>query len=79
VPRCKETLTFSNTSGCKGCGQKVCLKHRFPADHACAGAASKAAGAAAAARSAGQCGRDAQKKEGGRWKLPQSVRNMKIF
>uniref|UniRef100_A0A0E0ERT5 AN1-type domain-containing protein n=1 Tax=Oryza meridionalis TaxID=40149 RepID=A0A0E0ERT5_9ORYZ len=83
VPRCKETLTFSNTSGCKGCGHKVCLKHRFPADHACAGAgagaASKAAGAAAAARSAGQCGRDAQKKEGGGWKLPQSVRNMKIF
>ncbi|XP_040383734.1 zinc finger AN1 domain-containing stress-associated protein 17 [Oryza brachyantha] len=78
VPRCRETLTFSNTSGCKGCGRKVCLKHRFPADHGCAGASSLA-GAAAAERKATQCGRDAQKKETGGWKLPQSVRNLKIF
>ncbi|KAF0915386.1 hypothetical protein E2562_035945, partial [Oryza meyeriana var. granulata] len=49
----KGTLTFSNTSGCKGCGQKMCLKHRFPADHGCAGVSPAGA---AAARRAGQCG-----------------------
>lgn len=35
VKRCKEVLTFSNTSTCKTCLTKVCLKHRFSADHAC--------------------------------------------
>ncbi|PON47476.1 Zinc finger transcription factor [Parasponia andersonii] len=35
VRRCKEVLTFSNTSTCKTCHLNVCLKHRFPADHAC--------------------------------------------
>ncbi|KAH7553966.1 hypothetical protein ACOSP7_029084 [Xanthoceras sorbifolium] len=35
VRRCKEVLTFSNTSTCKICNLNVCLKHRFPADHAC--------------------------------------------
>ncbi|XP_016512901.1 zinc finger AN1 domain-containing stress-associated protein 12 [Nicotiana tabacum] len=35
VKRCKEILTFSNTSTCKSCRIQVCLKHRFPADHAC--------------------------------------------
>ncbi|XP_024024311.1 zinc finger AN1 domain-containing stress-associated protein 12 [Morus notabilis] len=35
VRRCKEALTFSNSSVCKTCHLKVCLKHRFPADHAC--------------------------------------------
>ncbi|EPS59903.1 hypothetical protein M569_14903 [Genlisea aurea] len=35
VRRCKEVLTFSNTAACKSCGIKTCLKHRFPADHAC--------------------------------------------
>lgn len=35
VRRCKEILSFSNTSTCKTCHIKVCLKHRFPADHAC--------------------------------------------
>ncbi|GAB2276583.1 Zinc finger AN1 domain-containing stress-associated protein 12 [Dionaea muscipula] len=35
VRRCKEILTFSNTASCKSCQVKVCLKHRFPADHAC--------------------------------------------
>ncbi|XP_059294074.1 zinc finger AN1 domain-containing stress-associated protein 12 [Lycium ferocissimum] len=35
VKRCKEVLTFSNTSTCKTCRIQVCLKHRFPADHAC--------------------------------------------
>ncbi|CAH9092403.1 unnamed protein product [Cuscuta epithymum] len=41
VRRCKDVLTFSNTSYCKTCRIRVCLKHRFPADHGCnAGAAS---------------------------------------
>lgn len=35
VRRCKEVLTFSNTATCKTCRVKICLKHRFPADHAC--------------------------------------------
>ncbi|XP_020259174.1 zinc finger AN1 and C2H2 domain-containing stress-associated protein 11 [Asparagus officinalis] len=35
VRRCKELLTFSNTSTCKNCGIGVCLKHRFPSDHGC--------------------------------------------
>ncbi|XP_022741401.1 zinc finger AN1 domain-containing stress-associated protein 12-like [Durio zibethinus] len=35
VRRCKETLTFSNSIVCKTCQLKVCLKHRFPDDHAC--------------------------------------------
>lgn len=35
VKRCKEALTFSNSSVCKTCHLKVCLKHRFPADHEC--------------------------------------------
>ncbi|CAI9111090.1 OLC1v1011228C1 [Oldenlandia corymbosa var. corymbosa] len=35
VRRCKEQLTFSNTASCQHCHVKVCLKHRFPADHAC--------------------------------------------
>ncbi|KAI3474851.1 hypothetical protein Pfo_030162 [Paulownia fortunei] len=30
-----EVLTFSNTAACKTCRIKICLKHRFPADHAC--------------------------------------------
>lgn len=35
VKRCKEVLTFSNATPCKTCHVKVCLKHRFPADHDC--------------------------------------------
>ncbi|KZV45662.1 Zinc finger family protein [Dorcoceras hygrometricum] len=35
VRRCKQVLTFSNTSSCKLCHIKVCLKHRFPVDHNC--------------------------------------------
>nr|QYC07282.1 SAP6 [Tamarix hispida] len=35
VKRCKESLTFSNSATCKSCNIKVCLKHRFPADHVC--------------------------------------------
>jgi len=69
VRRCREALTFSNRIRCKGCGLEVCLRHRFPRDHACA----------AAALAVGQCGRDAlQKKEGGRRPLAVSVRSFKI-
>lgn len=35
VKRCKEVLTFSNTTTCKTCHVKFCLRHRFPADHSC--------------------------------------------
>ncbi|KAF6143263.1 hypothetical protein GIB67_039046 [Kingdonia uniflora] len=35
VNRCKQILTFSNNSVCKKCRIKVCLLHRFPADHGC--------------------------------------------
>ncbi|KAK1274317.1 Zinc finger AN1 domain-containing stress-associated protein 12 [Acorus gramineus] len=35
VKNCKEVLTFSNSNTCKVCHKKVCLKHRFPAEHAC--------------------------------------------
>lgn len=35
VRRCKEILTFSNTSTCKSCQSKFCLKHRFQSDHEC--------------------------------------------
>lgn len=76
VRRCNQTLTFSNTSDCKGCGQKVCLKHRFPAAHECTGVSPAGA---ATARRAGECGRDALKKEGGGWALPQYLRKFKIF
>ncbi|XP_002462330.1 zinc finger AN1 domain-containing stress-associated protein 17 [Sorghum bicolor] len=80
--RCKEQLTFSNTHHCKGCARKVCLKHRFPADHDCAASARAAAGAAAAAarRAGGECGRGARKEgNGGGWALPASIRSLKIF
>ncbi|XP_051141468.1 zinc finger AN1 domain-containing stress-associated protein 12 [Andrographis paniculata] len=36
VRRCKEVLTFSNVATCKSCRVRICLKHRFPADHSCA-------------------------------------------
>ncbi|KHG15615.1 Zinc finger AN1 domain-containing stress-associated 12 -like protein [Gossypium arboreum] len=47
VKRCKETLTFSNRTICKTCRLEVCLKHRFPADHACKQASSSTTPAAA--------------------------------
>nr|XP_034576046.1 zinc finger AN1 domain-containing stress-associated protein 17-like [Setaria viridis] len=46
APRCREALTFTNTTQCKGCCLKVCLKHRFPADHDCDGAAAGGCNAA---------------------------------
>ncbi|NP_001106261.2 AN17 [Zea mays] len=75
--RCREQLTFSNTQDCKGCGRKVCLKHRFPADHDCAASAPGAA--AAARRASGECGRGARKEGSGGWALPASIRSLKIF
>ncbi|KAL5722311.1 hypothetical protein ACHQM5_005848 [Ranunculus cassubicifolius] len=41
VRRCKQNLTFSNNATCKVCHVKVCLAHRFPADHACTGGSVK--------------------------------------
>ena len=35
VRRCKQVLTFSNTSTCKTCQLNFCLKHRFPTEHSC--------------------------------------------
>jgi hypothetical protein len=35
---CREKLVFSNSVTCKACGTAHCLKHRFEADHRCAGA-----------------------------------------
>ncbi|XP_051138896.1 zinc finger AN1 and C2H2 domain-containing stress-associated protein 13-like [Andrographis paniculata] len=37
VPRCRETLTFSNTIKCRDCNIDHCLKHRFGPDHNCPG------------------------------------------
>lgn len=50
VRRCKEPLTFSNTTVCKTCQLKVCLKHRFPADHPCKQGSTVQPAAASAAR-----------------------------
>ncbi|KAI8541539.1 hypothetical protein RHMOL_Rhmol08G0069400 [Rhododendron molle] len=46
VMRCREVLSFSNTSVCKSCQIKVCLKHRFPADHSCKPNSSSVTGSA---------------------------------
>ncbi|CAN6288736.1 unnamed protein product [Urochloa humidicola] len=56
-PRCREAVTAANATQCKGCGLKVCLRHRFPDEHGCSGsaAARAAAEAAAAAPPAGAC------------------------
>ncbi|XP_020595467.1 zinc finger AN1 domain-containing stress-associated protein 12-like [Phalaenopsis equestris] len=35
VLRCREVLTLSNSSTCKVCNLKVCIRHRFPSDHSC--------------------------------------------
>ncbi|KAL7100767.1 hypothetical protein ACP275_08G015400 [Erythranthe tilingii] len=65
VRRCREILTFSNTSTCKSCRMKICLNHRFHADHtrehlrsssASATAATNKFLAALAARSRNDCG-----------------------
>ncbi|GKD69012.1 zinc finger AN1 domain-containing stress-associated protein 12 [Tanacetum coccineum] len=47
VRRCKEILTFSNTSSCKSCQIKFCLKHRFQSDHDCKSKTMPAVAAAA--------------------------------
>ncbi|XP_024381979.1 zinc finger AN1 and C2H2 domain-containing stress-associated protein 16 [Physcomitrium patens] len=35
VRGCRELLTFSNKYCCNSCQKTVCLRHRFPSDHAC--------------------------------------------
>ncbi|KAH8963746.1 hypothetical protein BDL97_04G028500 [Sphagnum fallax] len=35
VKGCHELLTFSNKMTCKSCNKATCVRHRFPADHAC--------------------------------------------
>ncbi|XP_023743591.2 zinc finger AN1 domain-containing stress-associated protein 12 [Lactuca sativa] len=74
VRRCKEILTFSNTSACKSCDVKFCLKHRFQSDHACKShnspTVAAAAGGGGGARPflvalASRMGKDCTKKTGG--------------
>ncbi|KAJ8749867.1 hypothetical protein K2173_013782 [Erythroxylum novogranatense] len=69
VRRCKEILTFSNTCTCKSCDLKVCLKHRFPADHSCKQVVTGAGGnavdqdrflVALASRNAKACGKNGE-------------------
>ncbi|CAL4932343.1 unnamed protein product [Urochloa decumbens] len=56
APRCREAIMASNATQCKGCGLKVCLKHRFPDDHGCSGSAARAAAEVEApAPAAGAC------------------------
>ncbi|KAK9271899.1 hypothetical protein L1049_002264 [Liquidambar formosana] len=83
VRRCREILTFSNTCTCKTCQLKVCLKHRFPADHACKQTSSATAAAngssnnkfliALASRNAKDCGKSGRR-SGSPPSTPQSVR-----
>lgn len=47
VKRCKERLTFSNSTVCKCCNVKLCLKHRLPMDHECSTGNSSVAKASA--------------------------------
>lgn len=35
VKRCREALTFSNTSTCHVCNLRTCLRHRYASDHGC--------------------------------------------
>jgi hypothetical protein len=35
APGCKEVLSLSNRVTCSSCRAEVCLRHRFPDDHAC--------------------------------------------
>ncbi|KAF8728147.1 hypothetical protein HU200_018730 [Digitaria exilis] len=72
APQCKEALTFCNATQCKGCGVRVCLKHRFPADHACVNKSASGARRAAAAGGGGH------KQAGGRRPLAVSIRSFKI-
>lgn len=62
VKRCKQVLTFSNTTTCKICSQKMCLSHRFPSDHACNKPAETSLGSkfllALDKRSAKECGQE---------------------
>lgn len=46
VRGCRELLVFSNTYSCNSCRKTVCLRHRFPSDHACGIAVAKSKGPA---------------------------------
>uniref|UniRef100_A0A7C8Z773 AN1-type domain-containing protein n=1 Tax=Opuntia streptacantha TaxID=393608 RepID=A0A7C8Z773_OPUST len=76
VRRCKEYLTFSNTAICKSCDLKVCLKHRFPADHACKRdnlpALASGLGNKFLVALAARNGRDCAKNEAGEFSSPTS-------
>ena len=37
VAGCREKLAGANSFVCKDCGVTICLRHRFPSDHACTG------------------------------------------
>ncbi|XP_057463905.1 zinc finger AN1 domain-containing stress-associated protein 12-like [Actinidia eriantha] len=84
VRRCREILTFSNTSTCKTCKIKVCLKHRFFADHGCDGRRSSVAPArdgskflaALASRSVDGCAKEGR---GGSSASPRSTPSVKAF
>lgn len=43
---CREKLTSTNSYTCRECGVTVCLRHRLPGDHQCAGRAASTAAAA---------------------------------
>ncbi|XP_041006203.1 zinc finger AN1 domain-containing stress-associated protein 12 isoform X1 [Juglans microcarpa x Juglans regia] len=80
VRRCKEILTFSNTNTCKICQVKVCLKHRFPVDHACKQARASSGPwngkflAALASRNAGDCARTGRGSPSSSSSTPSSVK-----
>lgn len=87
VRRCKEILIFSNNSTCKTCHLKVCLKHRFPADHECKKQSQPPAVAAGKGRPwngnflaafASRNGKDCGKSERGS-KSPASAQSVKAF
>ncbi|GMH13352.1 hypothetical protein Nepgr_015193 [Nepenthes gracilis] len=82
VKRCKEVLTFSNAATCKSCQVKVCLKHRFPADHDCKRENASSFGgsrgrllAALPARTRTDCGKDGR----GSVSPPSNVRPVEAY
>lgn len=59
VPRCREELLVLNTYSCRSCGSTVCLKHRYPTDHACTTMKNGKFLGALAKRSTSECGSSA--------------------
>ncbi len=37
APQCKERIGPTNAYDCRACGRRVCIRHRHPEDHGCAG------------------------------------------